>query len=86
MALWRRKFTFTSVLLRSYSSSQVISEKLNSKSRCDWNRVLSDAEKLVGYQTSYLSLRYLLSEEFTNLALHLRKLIGSAHPIVDTAK
>lgn len=86
MALWRRKFTFTNVLLRSYSSSQVISEKLNSKSRCDWNRVLSDAEKLVGYQTSYLSLRYLLSEEFTNLALHLRKLIGSAHPIVDTAK
>jgi decaprenyl-diphosphate synthase subunit 2 len=63
-------------------------EKLATKmeAKNEWNRALSEAEKIVGYQTSFLSLRYLLSDEITNLALHLRKLIGSSHPLVHTAK
>lgn len=52
-------------------------EKLAMKTEAknEWNRALSEAEKIVGYQTSFLSLRYLLSDEITNLALHLRSLI-----------
>ncbi|XP_013776731.1 decaprenyl-diphosphate synthase subunit 2-like [Limulus polyphemus] len=52
----------------------------------DWNRAVSDAEKIVGYPTSYFSLRCLLSDEISNIALHLRKLIGTNHPILKTAK
>lgn len=58
----------------------------SSENKNEWNRALSEAEKIVGYETSYLSLRYLLSDEITNLALHMRKLIGSTHPLVGTGK
>lgn len=52
----------------------------------DWNRAVSEAEKIVGYPTSYLSLRWVLSDEIANVALHLRKLVGSSHPLLKTAK
>lgn len=55
-------------------------------SKNDWNRAISAAEKLVGYPTSFLSLRWLLSDEIANVALHLRKLVGSSHPLLKTAK
>lgn len=73
---------------RSISSTSESREKLATKmeAKNEWNRALSEAEKIVGYQTSFLSLRYLLSDEITNLALHMRKLIGSSHPLVGTAK
>lgn len=73
---------------RHISSTPESREKLATKmeSKNEWNRALSEAEKIVGYQTSFLSLRYLLSDEITNLALHMRKLIGSPHPLVGTAK
>lgn len=51
-----------------------------------WNKAVSEAEKIVGYPTSFLSLRWLLSDEIANVALHLRKLIGSNHPLLKTAK
>lgn len=54
--------------------------------RPDWNKAVSDAEKIVGYPTSFLSLRWLLSDEIANVALHLRKLVGSSHPLLKTAK
>ena len=73
---------------RLISSTNESREKLATKmeAKNEWNRALSEAEKIVGYQTSFLSLRYLLSDEITNLALHMRKLIGSTHPLVGTAK
>jgi len=73
---------------RHISSTSVSCDKLATKidTKNEWNRALSEAEKIVGYQTSFMSLRYLLSDEITNLALHMRKLIGSTHPLVGTAK
>ncbi|RWS14963.1 decaprenyl-diphosphate synthase subunit 2-like protein [Dinothrombium tinctorium] len=47
---------------------------------------MSDAEKIVGYSTSYFSLRCLLSDEISNVALHLSKLNGTNHPLLETAK
>ncbi|XP_076046748.1 all trans-polyprenyl-diphosphate synthase PDSS2-like [Oratosquilla oratoria] len=52
----------------------------------DWNRAVSDAEKIVGYPTSYLTLRSLLSDEMSNIAVHMRKLVGTSHPLLKTAK
>lgn len=52
----------------------------------DWNKVVSEAEKIVGYPTSFLNLRWLLSDEIANVALHLRKLVGTDHPLLKTAK
>ncbi|KAK9498966.1 hypothetical protein O3M35_003497 [Rhynocoris fuscipes] len=59
---------------------------LSNNQRPDWNRAVSEAEKIVGYPTSFLSLRWLLSDEIANVALHLRKLVGSNHPLLKTAK
>ncbi|CAH1284720.1 unnamed protein product [Diabrotica balteata] len=52
----------------------------------NWNRAVSEAEKIVGYPNSFLSLRWLLSDEIANVALQLRKLVGSNHPLLKTAK
>lgn len=75
---------------RNFSTTNMNFDKVavNTKSapKYDWNRAVSDAEKIVGYPTSFLSLRWLLSDETANIALHLRKLAGSNHPLLKTAK
>lgn len=75
--------------VRHISSSLAAGEKLataKAVQKHDWNRAVSEAEKIVGYPTSFLSLRWLLSDEIANVALHLRKLVGSNHPLLKTAK
>ncbi|XP_047513822.1 all trans-polyprenyl-diphosphate synthase PDSS2-like [Pieris napi] len=52
----------------------------------NWSNVIREAEKVVGYPTSFMNLRCLLSDEFANLALYLRKLVGSNHLVMQTAK
>ncbi|KAL5010185.1 hypothetical protein ScPMuIL_012490 [Solemya velum] len=52
----------------------------------DWNKAVSDAEKIVGYPTSFMSLRCLLSDELSNVAMHTRKLVGTKHPLLKTAR
>lgn len=59
---------------------------LTSTKTTDWNRAVSNAEKIVGYPTSYFSLRCLLNDETSNIAFHVRKLIGTNHPVLKTAK
>lgn len=51
-----------------------------------WKEVVSEAEKIVGYSTSFLSLRCLLSDELNNIAMHVRKLVGTKHPLLNTAR
>lgn len=73
---------------RFLSITKIQTDKVAAKSapKHDWNRAVSEAEKIVGYPTSFLSLRWLLSDEIANVALHLRKLVGSNHPLLKTAK
>ncbi|XP_055609438.1 all trans-polyprenyl-diphosphate synthase PDSS2-like [Uranotaenia lowii] len=79
--------------LRVLSSTSLVRDKQTTvtaakpvQKQHDWNRAVSEAEKIVGYPTSFLSLRWLLSDEIANVALHLRKLVGSNHPLLKTAK
>lgn len=58
----------------------------SSSGRSDWTKVVSDAERIVGYPTSFLSLRCLLSDEFSNVAMHVKKLVGTQHPLLNTAR
>uniref|UniRef100_A0A6I8P2A4 Decaprenyl diphosphate synthase subunit 2 n=1 Tax=Ornithorhynchus anatinus TaxID=9258 RepID=A0A6I8P2A4_ORNAN len=51
-----------------------------------WSQVVSEAEKIVGYPTSFISLRCLLSDELGNIALQVRKLVGTRHPLLSTAR
>nr|XP_021500047.1 decaprenyl-diphosphate synthase subunit 2-like [Meriones unguiculatus] len=57
-------------------------------SRCPthWNQVVSEAEKIVGYPASFMSLRCLLSDELSNIAMQVRKLVGTQHPLLTTAR
>ncbi|XP_061650630.1 decaprenyl-diphosphate synthase subunit 2 isoform X2 [Phyllopteryx taeniolatus] len=52
----------------------------------NWSKVVSDAEKIVGYPSSFMSLRCLLSDEFSNVAMHVKKLVGTQHPLLNTAR
>lgn len=69
-----------------FSNVNQAETKLAVSQKTDWNKTMSEAEKIVGYPTSFLSLRWLLSDEIANIALHLRKLVGSNHPVLKTAK
>ncbi|XP_012261257.1 all trans-polyprenyl-diphosphate synthase PDSS2 [Athalia rosae] len=97
--LIRRSNAVSSILYNNYKLTIGIQEKKFHETRTnefvakaatnpkpDWNRAVSEAEKIVGYPTSFLSLRWLLSDEIANVALHLRKLVGSNHPLLKTAK
>ncbi|KAK6170920.1 hypothetical protein SNE40_019203 [Patella caerulea] len=52
----------------------------------DWTKAVTEAEKIVGYPTSFMSLRCLLSDELSNVAMHMRKLVGTNHPLLRTAR
>lgn len=58
----------------------------SSKKVTEWNKAVSDAEKLVGYPTSLMGLRCFLSDEISNVAIQMRKLVGSKHPLLQTAR
>ncbi|KAM4865999.1 all trans-polyprenyl-diphosphate synthase PDSS2 isoform 2-T2 [Thomomys bottae] len=57
-----------------------------SRSPAHWSQVVSEAEKIVGYPTSFMSLRCLLSDELSNIAMQVRKLVGTRHPLLTTAR
>ncbi|XP_074166264.1 LOW QUALITY PROTEIN: all trans-polyprenyl-diphosphate synthase PDSS2 [Sminthopsis crassicaudata] len=75
-ALWR-------TLLRPPPAPR---RSLFSGSPTHWNQVVSEAEKIVGYPTSFMSLRCLLSDELSNIAMQVRKLVGTRHPLLYTAR
>jgi hypothetical protein len=69
----------------SYSmSSGVQSVKLPKQH--EWNRAVSSAEKLVGFPTSLFHLRALMSDDVTSMTEHVRKLMGSDHPVLRALK
>ncbi|XP_065176523.1 all trans-polyprenyl-diphosphate synthase PDSS2-like [Sycon ciliatum] len=55
----------------------------SSLSKLPWRK---EAEQIVGYPTSFLNLRYLLSDEISNVVGHLRKMVGTRHPLLKTAR
>lgn len=52
----------------------------------EWDRAIGEAEKCVGQQTSFVSLRTLMNDEVTNWGEHMQKLEGSNHPMYNAAK
>lgn len=52
----------------------------------EWSKTLTKAEKIVGYPTSFLNLRYLVSDEVANFANLLRKLMKTKHPLIKMAR
>ncbi|MEE6475968.1 hypothetical protein FKM82_010918 [Ascaphus truei] len=80
-----------SVGLLTYRASSCSAEKRfslfsDSPTASHWSKVVSDAEKIVGYPTSFMSLRCLLSDELSNIAMQVRKLVGTKHPLLNTAR
>uniref|UniRef100_A0A8C2KUQ9 Prenyl (decaprenyl) diphosphate synthase, subunit 2 n=1 Tax=Cyprinus carpio TaxID=7962 RepID=A0A8C2KUQ9_CYPCA len=74
---WRSRF--------SYIGRRHLSIFAN-PSPSNWTKVVSDAEKIVGYPTSFMSFRCLLSDELSNVAMHVKKLVGTKHPLLNTAR
>ncbi|XP_071997951.1 all trans-polyprenyl-diphosphate synthase PDSS2 isoform X2 [Engystomops pustulosus] len=70
----------------SFCTRRSISLFPGSPTTTQWSKVVSDAEKIVGYPTSFMSLRCLLSDELSNIAMQVRKLVGTKHPLLNTAR
>lgn len=49
-------------------------------------KAITNAEKLVGYPSTYSSLKYLAEEEPENVVSLAKKLVGSGHPLLSTAR
>jgi len=44
------------------------------------------AELEVGYATSFLGLKYIVSEEFSTIASYVKQLVQTKHPLIDTVR
>lgn len=51
-----------------------------------WQKLISRSEKVVCYPSSLINIRYLISDEMAFVASQLRKLVGTQHPLLKTAK
>lgn len=64
-----------------------IAFKMSNESKVSsFESAIINAENIVGYQASYLTLRHLLNDEMSSLGPHMRQFISSGHPLVDTCK
>jgi len=54
--------------------------------KSNWVQAVSNAEKIVGFPTSFFSLRSEAIDEISNITVYLKKLIGTGHPLIATAK
>uniref|UniRef100_A0A8C5PI47 Decaprenyl diphosphate synthase subunit 2 n=1 Tax=Leptobrachium leishanense TaxID=445787 RepID=A0A8C5PI47_9ANUR len=86
MSVIQRTLPRLGVLSSSFSANRKFSLFSGSGSATQWSKVVSDAEKIVGYPTSFMSLRCLLSDELSNIAMQVRKLVGTKHPLLNTAR
>lgn len=71
-------------LILSRQLSSVQSVKLPRQH--EWNRAVKSAEKLVGFPTSMVNLQALMSDDVTGMTEHMRKLMGSDHPVLKSLK
>jgi decaprenyl-diphosphate synthase subunit 2 len=54
----------------------------------NWQPLLSEGEKIIGYPSSLrslMNLKYLFNEEVSTLIGYLRKLVGTQHPLLKLA-
>ena len=70
---------------KNIPSSVFVPQRSMSQMR-EWSIAVLEAEKVIGYPTSFLGLRCLLSDELSYVALHLKKLAGTKHLLLKTAK
>uniref|UniRef100_A0AAR5Q724 Decaprenyl-diphosphate synthase subunit 2 n=1 Tax=Dendroctonus ponderosae TaxID=77166 RepID=A0AAR5Q724_DENPD len=82
------KYGRHSTQLARQTMSYLVTRSLVTKSKEETvcRKAVNEAEKIVGYPTSFLSLRWLLNDEAANVANHIRKLIGTNHPLLTTAR
>lgn len=52
----------------------------------NWTQALSNAERVVGLPTSFSSLQCSMNDDMSNMAFYLKKLIGTGHPLLTTAR
>jgi hypothetical protein len=76
-----RSISIRSCVNDKIATSQSSELKLNS-----WDKAVEEAVKCVGYQTPYLTLRYLTNDKDVHWNDHMGKLEGSNHPMCETVK
>ena len=52
----------------------------------NWDRAINDAKSVIGSCPSQIGLKTLMSDEISHIKTHLRKLVGTQHPFLETAK
>ena len=52
----------------------------------EWNRAVASAEKMVGFPTSIFNMQSLMNDDVTGMTDHMRKLMGSDHPVLKSMK
>jgi hypothetical protein len=54
--------------------------------KIEFSQAISEAGKLVGYQSDFSTLRWLFKDDILNFEIHLKKLIETNHPLLETVK
>lgn len=77
--LSENRFNSSTLMLASLSTSSQLSVSK------EWTQTLTRAEQVVSYPTSFLNLRYLVTDEMANFANLFRKLMNTKHPLISLA-
>lgn len=87
MCLWKsnkilrtQKTVCIAVKDRFYSNVNQVENKVAVNQKTDWNKIISEAKKIVGYST------FSLDDEIANATLHLRKLVKSSSHVLKIAE
>lgn len=62
------------------------SANVQPEQKIEFSQAITEAGKLVGYQSDFSTLRWLFKDDILNFELHLKKLIETNHPLLETVK
>jgi decaprenyl-diphosphate synthase subunit 2 len=68
------------------STSSVNEQSTQNAPKVDFQQAIVDAGKLVGYKSDFSTLRWLFKDDILNFELHIKKLVETNHPLLDTVR
>jgi hypothetical protein len=74
--------------IRSISTIKINEQKLGIQTAPKYNfdQAISEAGKLVGYKSDFSTLKCLFKDDILNFEIHLKKLVETNHPLLETVR
>jgi hypothetical protein len=74
--------------VRSISTIKINEQKLGIQTahKFEFDQTISEAGNLVGYKPDFSTLKCLFKDDILNFEIHLKKLVETNHPLLETVR